>query len=201
MAAIIIPAEYESVAGKYYDNATDINDARLIHMRWRWNVRNIGDGPGWVDFWVELKRNKGWMEGGFSSRDVGWVVYEPGREPPHGLQFFTNFLDEPEQKEFAGLSRGVKVKPGFQGRQIPKGGEWYEVEGQLTIPGPSFSTAARTFWDRRLGKAYGFRKPAQKFHLTVKLIGLDKPDSAFDGSYAKVLGEYRWGDLFEVEYA
>jgi len=203
MATIIVPAEYQSDAGKYYDYAINIKYARAIHMQWRWNVRNDGEGPGWIDFWIELKREVGWREGTmFYHPDPTWVVYEPGRVPFHGLKYSTDFLDSPESKEFSRLRAGVRVEPGFQGVMIPKGNELHTVTGQLTIPGPEFSQLAKTFWERRLGKAYGSGyQPAQKFHLTVKLIGLAEPQAAFNGPNATILAEHRYKDLFEVEYA
>lgn len=198
MPTIIIPASHETQP--YYERPLDIRKAKRITMSWFWNMQNVGVGEGWVDFWIELKRDVGVREGGWGSQDETWLIYQPGGNPgANGLQYMQGYLNTPEQKNFAKIG-GVTVEPGLGGVWIPADGKEYTARGSLTIPGPRYNTEARTFWERRLGGAYGSGyQPAQKFHLTVKLFQLDHAKAYYAGRYAHELGEHRWENLFEVE--
>ena len=196
MSTIIIPASHEPQP--YYERPLNIRNAKRIKMMWAWNMENVGPGEGWVDFWIELKRDVGPREGGWNARDETWLIYEPGKTTNDGLQYMQGYLNSPEQKNFAKIG-GVTVEPGRGGVWVEAGGGNRTAHGSLTIPGPRYNTEARTFWERRLGGAYTGYKPGQKFHLTVKLFQLDHPRAGFAGPHGHELGEHRWENLFEIE--
>lgn len=186
MSSIIIPASHERSP---VDEPLDIAGKSAIVMNWYWDLTNKGAGTGYVDYWIELSHDIGGFLPGFAN-DVPWVIYGPSSAlGDDGLEYMGAYWRKPEQKDFWELKDSIKVAPGGE---VPPGAT-RRHEGSLSIPGPGDSTKAREFWENQFSQHRGM-----KFHLTVKLY--QHPESLFDfrNVRAKLLGEHRWENLFEL---
>ena len=72
MTAVIIPGSHQN----NFVPVFEIKGAKKLGMEWLSVVRNEGDGPGWVDWWIEFKHDKGSFIG-IGGGDTLWVEYRP----------------------------------------------------------------------------------------------------------------------------
>ncbi|HIB69447.1 MAG TPA: hypothetical protein EYO33_31285 [Phycisphaerales bacterium] len=198
MTAVIIPGSHQN----NFVPVFEIKGAKKLGMEWLSVVRNEGEGPGWVDWWIEFKHDKGSFVG-IGGGDTLWVEYAPGwpvsKIHPYdkgsgGLKpIAKGALTGPEQRNFAAIG-GVEVSPGKSIRVDP--GETINFEGTLTIPGPGFSPKAAEFW--RFMETTGGSRDTWNFHLTVDLIEQREPGAYYEGGRAQTIARHRWENIFSV---
>ena len=197
MTAVMVP-------GSHQNNLTplfEIKGAKKLQMNWHTIIANEGEGPGWYDWWIEFKHDKGSFVG-IGGGDTLWVEYAPGWKTskihPYdkgsgGLKKIDAGWADPEQKNFAAIG-GVDV---FPGKSLPIApGEQMRIHGSLTIPGPGFSPKAAEFW--RFMETTGGTRDTWNFHLTVDLISQREPGAYYGSGRAETVGRHRWENIFSV---
>jgi len=198
MTAIIIPSSHQNNFSPIFE----IKGAKKLKMNWETVIANEGDGPGWYDWWIEFKHDKGSFIG-IGGGDTLWVEYAPGwpgiKYKPYdkGSGGFkpiaVRTLTGPEQKNFAAIG-GVDV---FPGKSLPIApGEQKRIYGELTIPGPGHSPKAAEFW--RFMETTGGTRDTWNFHLTVDLISQREPGAYYGGGRAETVARHRWENIFSV---
>ena len=193
MTAVIIPGSHQN----NFEPMFPIKGSKKIKMTWDAIIANEGEGPGWYDWWIEFKHDRG-----FPWPDLTWVEYAPGwpvKMNPYdkgsgGLKpIATGMLPNPELKEFAAVG-GVGVHPGKSVPIAP--GERKLINGELTIPGPGHSPKAAEFW--RFMETSGRDDQVWNFHLTVDLISQKEQGAYYAGGKAETVARHRWENIFSV---